>query len=107
MNSLEDYKPLKMADKNAPWPNQGLTKKDVIPPPIKKDKEDDEKKKKELDIGPLQEYKDPETRLEAIKNADIDRGLKMMYQWIRNGAIDFDEFETLLVEVFIKTYEET
>lgn len=75
--------------------------------PIKdkrKDKDDDDKKTKggPLDIGPLQEYHDPQSRNQAIIGQNEDKGLKLIFQWTKTGTIDFDEFEDLLAEIVKK-----
>jgi len=53
----------------------------------------------------LNEYKDPATRLTAVKNTDIDRALKMIFQWVRMGTVSYDEFEELTAEFVAKVHK--
>ena len=70
-----------------------------------KDNSDNSKKEKKpmtLDVGPLEEYHDPQMRIKAIMSRDEDTGLKLIYQWTKSGSIDFEEFETLLAAIVRK-----
>jgi hypothetical protein len=60
------------------------------------------KKPKALDVGPLEEFHDPQSRTKAITSQDEDRALKLIFQWTKSGSIDFEEFEDLLAEVVRK-----
>ena len=51
----------------------------------------------------LKEYDDPQTRLKVIQTGDVDRSIKLLFQWIKTSQIDYNEFEDLLVELIYKT----
>jgi len=53
-------------------------------------------------VGPLYEYEKPETRKSAVQSRDTDDALKLIFQLVKTGAIKYDEFEDLLVELIHK-----
>lgn len=53
----------------------------------------------------LKEYKDPQIRLKAVQKVDIDRALKMIFQWSRMGQIEYNEFEELVAEFVAKVHK--
>lgn len=93
--------------------NKDWKSSDHFPKNKEKDDEDDcdskyEKKNKSrsLDIPPLQEDQDRHSRIENIKTSDEDKALKLIFQWTRGGALNFDEFENLLAEVVKKIHSQ-
>ena len=55
--------------------------------------------------APLNEYKDPATRLQAINKTDPDRAIKMIFQWTRTGVISYEEFDELIAQFFSRIYK--
>ena len=62
----------------------------------------EKKKPAALKIGPLQEFNDPKSRSHTIAKEHEDKALKLVYQWTKEGSIDFTEFEDLLAEIVRK-----
>jgi len=59
-----------------------------------------------LHVGPLQEIETPSARIIALKNRDVDGGLKLIYDWTRTQKIDYKEFEELMAEFTSRIFKQ-